>query len=240
MRNFKLTIEYDGTDFYGWQIQLDRMTVQGELYRAFRELSGGELKIIGAGRTDAGVHAVGQVANVRLETDLSPTVVERAVNAKLPSSIFVRSVEEAHPSFNARFDARSRTYHYIFIRRPTALWRRYFHLAAGELDLRAIRSALRMIIGDNDFSSFASSADANPSKRCKVIEAGLTDSPPLVVIAVTADHFLHNMVRALAGTLLEIGRGKPLDMGEVIEACDRSAAGPTLPPNALYLMEVRY
>lgn len=240
MRNFKITLEYDGTDFFGWQVQPDLRTVQGELVGALEMISEGEVKVVGAGRTDTGVHAVGQVASARMETKLEPTVIGRALNARLYPDVFIRNVEEVSLAFNARFDATSRTYHYIIIRRPTALWRHRFYLYDGELDLHRARGALREVIGERDFTSFASSADTNTTKICNVIDACLTDSPRLVVLSITADHFLHHMVRTLAGTILEIGRGKPWSMSEIIEAKKRTAAGPTLPPYALYLMEVRY
>lgn len=240
MRNFKLTIEYDGTHFYGWQIQPDRPTVQGELYSALEDLAAGEVKLVGAGRTDAGVHAVGQVASAGLETDLNPAVLRRALNAKLPPDILIRHVEDVRPSFNARFDAKSRTYNYIFIRRQSAIWRNYYHRIPEDLDLRSMRAALHELIGERDFTSFASSSDSCSTKRCNVIRADLIDASPLLVLEIEADHFLHNMVRSLAGTLLEIGRGKPWSVGEIIEARDRSRAGPTLAPYALYLMEVSY
>ena len=240
MRNFKMTIEYDGTDFSGWQIQPDQRTVQGELYGALERLGGDDTLITGAGRTDAGVHATGQVASVRIDTRLSADELMRAVNANLPGDMLVKRAEEAPLSFSARFDARSRSYSYIFIRRRSAVWRRYFYLYDGPLDVGAMRREARRLNGEYDFSSFCSSSDTCKSKMCRVIEAGIIETPPLVTFRITADHFLHNMVRALAGTLLEIGRGKPLSIKEMIEAKDRAAAGPTLPPHGLYLVEVRY
>ncbi len=240
MRNFKMTIEYDGTDFSGWQIQSDRRTVQGELYSALERLGGGDTLVTGAGRTDAGVHATGQVASVRIDTRLAADELMRAVNASLPDDVLVKRAVEVPLSFNARFDARSRSYRYIFIRRRSAVWRRYFHLYDGPLDTGSMQREARSLAGERDFSSFCSSADACNSKRCRVIEAGVVETPPLLTFHITADHFLHNMVRALAGTLLEIGRGKALNMREILEAMDRSAAGPTLPPHGLYLVEVRY
>ena len=240
MRTFKLTIEYDGADFSGWQVQPDRRTVQGELYRALEETSGERGKIVGAGRTDAGVHAVGQVASVVSATKLAPAVLLRALNARLPFDIRVRSCTEAPEGFNARFDAKSRTYRYMFIRRPTALWRNYYYAVTGRFDTKAMRRSLGDLLGGRDFTSFASSEDDLPTKRCMMMRAELVEEPPLVVLSLTADHFLHHMVRSIAGTLLEIGRGKPWSMGEIIAAQDHSRTGPTLPPHALYLMEVTY
>ncbi len=239
MPTFKLTIEYDGTDFFGWQVQPDRRTVQGELYRALEQVAGDRGVIVGAGRTDAGVHAVGQVASVRSETRLSPAVLRRAMNAVLPFDVRIRHCEEAAPDFNARFDAKRREYRYIFIRRQTALWRRYYYPVAGALDTAAMRRSLACLPGEQDFAAFAS-LDATGSTRCNMMKAELVESPPLVVLSLTADHFLHHMVRAIAGTVLMIGRGKPLSMEEIIAGRNRAKAGPTLPPHALYLMNVTY
>jgi tRNA pseudouridine38-40 synthase len=240
MRNFKLTLEYDGMDFHGWQIQPDRRTVQGELCRAIEEITGERAAVTGAGRTDAGVHAVGQVASFRCETRLHPTVLCRALNATLPEDVRIRSAEEVSFNFNARFDAKSRTYQYLLIRRPTALWRNYYYLVTGELDIAAMRRALSELFGEKDFTAFASSDDDSATKRCTVKRAELVEAPPLVTLAITADHFLHHMVRSVAGTVLEIGRGKPWSMARIIEAKGRVKSGPTLPPHALYLIKVTY
>ncbi|UCF04758.1 MAG: tRNA pseudouridine(38-40) synthase TruA [bacterium] len=240
MQNVKLILEYDGGGFSGWQVQPDRRTVQGELYSVFRELSTCEVKIVGAGRTDAGVHAAAQAANALLETKLGLDELMRAVNAKLPPDIRVKRLEEVPLHFNARFDARSRTYRYIFIRRPTALWRDYFYFAAGELDIAAMRQAVSRLVGEHDFAAFASASDERTGTRCRVIRAEISDTYPLLSFSITADHFLHTMVRSLAGTLLEIARGRAGDIEEIIGARDRSAVGKVLPPHALYLMGVEY
>ena len=239
-KRFKLTIEYDGAGYAGWQVQPARPTVQGELYRAFEALAEGEIHIVGAGRTDAGVHAAGQVASVHLDTKHAPAVLLRAVNAKLPPDIHVRDIGEVSQRFNARFDARSRTYQYIFIRRPTALWRERCFVVEDGLDIGAMRAALAAIRGEHDFTSFASSADECATGNCNVIRAELIDLPPLLILEIEADHFLHRMVRTIAGTVLEIGSGKTRDIEEIITARDRSRAGPTLPPHALFLKSVSY
>jgi tRNA pseudouridine38-40 synthase len=240
MRTFKLIIEYDGTDFHGWQIQPRARTVQGELCRAVYHATCERSTVTGAGRTDSGVHAVGQVASFSSQTHLSPAVLHRALNGWLPWDIRVRSVEEAPGGFNARFDAKSRTYQYLLIRRPTALWRNYYYLVTGELDIAAMRRALSELFGEKDFTAFASSDDDSATKRCTVKRAELVEAPPLVTLAITADHFLHHMVRSVAGTVLEIGRGKPWSMARIIEAKGRVKSGPTLPPHALYLIKVTY
>lgn len=239
MRNFKLTIEYDGTDFHGWQVQPDVRTVQGEIIEALGDLGSG-ISVTGAGRTDAGVHASGQVANALLETRHDAPTIRRALNAKLPRDVSIREIEEVPLSFNARFDARSRTYRYIVTTRRSPLWRRYFHHHGGGLDVGAMRRAVRELIGEHDFSTFCSSADSSTTKICRIMRAELSEAPPLLSFDITADHFLHTMVRSIAGTLIEIGAGKPWDMKEIVEQRERRAAGPTLPPNGLYLVRVRY
>jgi len=240
LRNFKLTIEYDGTDFHGWQVQPQARTVQGEIIKVAKELSRGEVRVVGAGRTDAGVHAVGQVASVTLETELKDEVLLRAFNAKLPEDIHIRELKEVPLGFNARFDARSRTYHYLILRRKTALWRNRFYQVPFELDVHAMRKALWELLGEKDFSAFASSEEVSRNRRCYIMRADLIDTTPLLTFAITADHFLHKMVRTIAGTLVEIGRGRELDMAEVVASGDRTLAGPTLPPHALYLVRVDY
>ena len=239
-RNFKLTIEYDGTDFHGWQVQPQARTVQGEIIKVAKELSRGEMRVVGAGRTDAGVHAVGQVASVTLETGLKDEVLLRAFNAKLPEDIYIKELKEVPLEFNARFDARSRTYHYLFLLRKTALWRNRFYQVTFELDIPAMKKALWELLGERDFSSFASSEEASKNRRCYVMRAELIESAPILTLSITADHFLHKMVRTIAGTLIEIGRGRKLDMAGVVASRDRSLAGPTLPPHALYLIRVDY
>lgn len=240
MRTFKLTIEYDGTDFFGWQAQPDLRTVQRSLQEAVCRATRERSVVTGAGRTDSGVHAAGQVASFSSGTRLTPDVLRRAINGWLPRDIRVRSVEEAPASFNARHDARSRTYHYIFIRRETALWRNCYYFVKGDLDLRAMRRALADLAGEHDFTTFTTAEDGSTNKRCNVTGAELVETPPLLTLELTADHFLHHMVRSIAGTLLDFGRGKPLSMDEIVAARDSSRAGQTLPPHALYLMSVRY
>ncbi len=240
MRNFKAVLEYDGFGFHGWQVQPGLRTVQGELMRAIEEVTGERSAVTGAGRTDAGVHATAQVASFLSATRLDPATVRRALNARLPADVRVSAVEEAPRDFNARFDARSRSYRYCLIRRPTALWRGHYHLVEGALDLPAMRRSLGDLVGERDFASFTTAEGREAASRCRVISAELLESPPLVAIAVTADRFLHKMMRLIAGTVLEIGYGKPWSAAEIIEARDPSRAGPALPPHALYLMKVEY
>lgn len=239
MRNFKLVIEYDGTGFHGWQFQPSLRTVQGEIVQAIEKVTGERCRLVGAGRTDAGVHAAGQVANFVSRTLLATSTLLRAINANLPADIRILSAEEVSNDFDARFDAKSRTYHYIFIRRKTALWRRNYYPVEYPLDTFAMRAALSEILGEHDFSSFTT-AEEQGTRVCRVISAQLIDSWPLLTVAMTADHFLNKMVRIMCGTVLAIGRGKSLSLREILDARDYSMSGPALPPYALYLMRVNY
>jgi tRNA pseudouridine38-40 synthase len=240
MRNLKLTIEYDGAGFSGWQVQPDRRTVQGELLSVIEPLAAGGVKIIGAGRTDAGVHAVGQVASVLLETNHDVDTIGRALNATLPDDIYIRAVAEAPLSFHARYDARSRRYDYIFIRKSTALWRNRFYQVPEDLDIDAMRGELAALRGRHDFTALSAAMDEGRSTVCTVIMADLLEAPPLLTLSVVADRFLTSMMRIVAGTVLRAGQGEPVSVASLIASQDRSTAGPTLPPHALYLMEVLY
>lgn len=239
MRNIKLTIEYDGSAFSGWQIQPSGRTVQGEIESAVTKLTGSPVKVIGAGRTDAGVHAVGQAANFHIESDHSPATIKRALNNILPSDILIRNTREVPLSFHSRYDAKHKTYNYIFITKKTALWRKSYLRVRENLDIDAMSRALSRIKGKRDFASFASSSGVKTTE-CRIISADLRQRDPLLIISLKADRFLYNMVRTVAGTVLEAGRGKDYDIDEIIAARDRSRAGPNLPPHALYLIEVEY
>ena len=243
MRNFKLTIEYDGSGFSGWQVQPGQRTVQGILRKALGEIAAGDVKIVGAGRTDTGVHAVGQVANATLETGMTTGVMMKAMRGKLPPDILVRSVEEVPLTFSARYDARSRRYHYIFIDRPSALWRNYYHELPKGLDntaIEAMSEQLRALRGEHDFVAFAASGSKVRTTVCTILQAEIIENRPLVTLSITADRFLYNMMRSVAGTILRAGTGGNVSIADILASGDRSAAGPTLPPGALYLMEIKY
>ena len=243
MRNFKLTIEYDGSGFSGWQVQPGQRTVQGILRKALGEIAASDVKIVGAGRTDTGVHAVGQVANATLETGMTTGVMMKAMRGKLPPDILVRSVEEVPLSFSARYDARSRRYHYIFIDRPSALWRNYYHEVPKGFDadgIDAMREQLRALRGEHDFAAFAASGSNVKTTICSILRAEIIENRPLVTLSITADRFLYNMMRSIAGTVLRAGTGGNVSIADILDSGDRSAAGPTLPPGALYLMEIKY
>lgn len=244
-RNLKLVLEYDGTDFAGWQVQPDQRTVQGVLEEAFSDLAGAGVAVTGAGRTDAGVHALGQVASVETDLGLSQAAVAAALNARLPDDVYVKSVTDVPDSFHARFDATSRAYTYLIGRSESPLWRRHRWCVRSKLDLGAMRAAGEMLLGENDFSSFCLSGSAPEHHRCRVDAISLEWTPEhggMSIFRIEANRFLRGMVRSIVGTLVDVGRGSaaPETFAAVLAAEDRGRAGRTAPAHGLYLTEVKY
>lgn len=244
MRNIKLTIEYDGTDFIGWQIQKEGRTVQGIIRDVIWQITGEKVKLIGAGRTDSGVHATGQVANFHTESGLSTEELHKALNALLPDDVAVAAVEEVDEDFNARYTALSRRYRYLILNRgyPSPIMRRYVWYVPRELDANLMNRALKVLEGTHDFSSFQRRGNSRKNPVCTVMEALCRREGDMIRIEVEADSFLRGMVRAIVGTLLKvIEHAEPEEkMTEILAAKDRSAAGPSAPPHGLCLIKVRY
>ena len=244
-RNLKLVIEYDGTGLAGWQRQADRPTVQGLLETALARLTGETITVFGAGRTDAGVHARGQAASLRTASRLSLEEIRRGLNALVPDQIAVLSVEEVPLDFHARYSARTKVYDYdlmVSAVRP-ALERRFLWHQRPGLDVEAMARALPVIVGRHDFAGFQSSGSSVQTTVREVIAARLETRPDgLVRISIEADGFLRHMVRAIVGTLVEVGRGRmtPEAFADLLSIRDRSRAGPTAPARGLFLRKVRY
>jgi tRNA pseudouridine38-40 synthase len=251
MRYFKLTIAYDGTDFHGWQIQANKPTIQGEIVGVLRRLTQEHLTIHGAGRTDAGVHALGQVASFRTQSSLSAQEFQRALNALLPPTIRIVQSEEVGPDFNARWSARGKTYRYRIYRGkvvPPMLWRYVLHYPF-PLNEDAMCDACARFAGIHDFASFAASTgseedDKERSTEREIYSTELARTPnnEELVFTVKGRSFLRYMVRKMVGTLLDIGRGKlvPDDIERLYEIKDRSKSGPTVPPQGLVMVEVQH
>jgi tRNA pseudouridine38-40 synthase len=237
----RLLVAYDGTDFAGYQSQPHERTVQGVLEEALGTLASSPVRVRGAGRTDAGVHALGQV--VSLDADIHPDVVFRAMSGTLPGDVAVTDAQRGPEGFDARRSARSRSYTYLVwaCEAPHPLYRRYALWARRPLEAARINEALSMIVGTYDFSSFGRvRSDQTPVRT--VTEASCMYDPPFIRIRVTGESFLHNMVRSIVGTALEIGasRRPPSWMRDVLVARDRGAAGPVAPAHGLTLTEVAY
>ncbi|MBV8531511.1 MAG: tRNA pseudouridine(38-40) synthase TruA [Candidatus Eremiobacteraeota bacterium] len=240
--NLRLTIEYDGTAFCGFQWQPDLRTIAGTLEAALTRLLGRETKITGAGRTDAGVHATGQVVSLSTTSRFPFDRLALAVNSLLPSDLSVRETAVVDDGFSARFSASERTYVYAILNRnaPSALLARYAYHVPHRLDLAAMREAAAQLVGEHDFRSFAAAAGAptvRDVRRVKIEPAG-----ELFRLEIAADGFLHHMVRTIAGTLVEcgLGRRRPGTLSDILAARDRAAAGFTAPPQGLFLAGVRY
>jgi tRNA pseudouridine38-40 synthase len=240
----RITLAYDGTDFHGWQVQPGGVrTVQGELVRALSRLVPLDGVPPGAGRTDAGVHARGQVSSLTVSGPESVARVRRALPRMMPPDIAIRSVEEAPPDFHARFSATGRRYRYWFTTEPDPFLRRNHLLVSDSLDRAAMAEALAPLVGDHDCTSLCRTSSLEPGRTlCRIRRATLDWDGAVGVFEIAADRFLHSMVRIVVGTLLEVGRrNRGVDtFKEVLAARDRRLAGPTVPPHGLCLEEVEY
>jgi len=249
MRYFKLIIAYDGTDFHGWQMQSNKPTVQGEIVNVLRRITQESVQLHGAGRTDAGVHALGQIGSFRTQSTLSAGEFQRALNALLPPTIRIVAAEEVGPDFNARWSARGKIYRYRLYRGkvvPPMLWRYVLHYPF-PLDEDAMRDASARFVGMHDFTSFAASTgseedDKERSTEREIYSTELVRSSDQeeLVFTVRGRSFLRYMVRKIVGTLLDVGQGKlkPDDIDRLYELKDRSKSGPTVPPQGLCMVSV--
>lgn len=242
-RVFKLVLSYDGTDFRGWQVQPDAPTVQGTLLDAAQRFLGPAPRVIGASRTDAGVHALRQTASLTIASSLDAGAVRGALNAALPASIRVLSAAEAAPGFDARRAALGKRYAYLVDNGAVAapLWRRVAWHVPAALDVPAMRAALMALRGRHDFSAFCA-AGATAPPVCRVSAIHVVRRRERVALLISADRFLHHMVRNIVGSAVEVGRGaRPVEwLGAVLASRDRTRAGPTAPAHGLVLARVRY
>lgn len=248
--NCKLLLQYDGTEFHGWQIQGDLRTVQGELTQALSLIEGCSVNIHGSGRTDAGVHAEGQVASVEIQREISTTKLRAAINANLGRDVRVLSVETVADDFHARYSALEKTYVYRIVNGPvmSPFWWRYAYQEARRLDLEAMRVAAELFLGKHDWTAFSAAQSDVEDRVRTVTRVEINDRHDerscgsLIEIRVSAEGFLRYMVRTMAGTLMAVGRGE-LDRDAIREALETSArptAAVTAPACGLTLLSVRY
>ena len=244
MRNIKLTIEYDGKDFNGWQKQPNKLNIQGEIERAIEEITGEKVDLIASGRTDAGVHAIGQVANFKIEKEIPIEKIPYALNSKLKKSIRIKKAELVDEMFHSRYTCKKKTYKYIInnSEQGTAIYRNLQYHFPEKLDEIKMNKASKYLIGEHDFKSFKASGTSSKSSVRTIYNAEVKREGEIVTIELTGNGFLYNMVRIIAGTLVEVGVGKiePEVINDIINAKDRLKAGKTLPPNGLYLVNVEY
>lgn len=248
--NYKLLLQYDGTDFHGWQIQGDLRTVQGELTRALSLIEGRSVNVFGSGRTDAGVHAEGQVASVEIQREISPAKLRNAINGNVGRDVRVLEAEVVSREFHARYSALGKTYVYRIVNGPvmSPFWTRYAHHEARPLDVAQMKLAAELFLGKHDWTAF-SAAQSDVEDRVRTI-TNLEISERIdersqsarVEIRVSADGFLRYMVRAIAGTLLCVGRTEldPAAVGQAIETGVRPVVAATAPACGLTLVSVRY
>jgi tRNA pseudouridine38-40 synthase len=249
MRCIKLTLAYDGTAYAGWQVQVGESTVQGTLETAIQKITGQASRLLASGRTDAGVHALGQVAAFRTQSLLPADVLQRALNAELPHDVAVLAVEEVPGSFHPIRDAHRKRYRYVIHDGPVRdVFRRNYcwQYVHGRLDAQAMQRATAPLLGRHDFSSFQTSGAPRRHSVRNVfdlsVRRGRGEEQDLLCLEIEADGFLYNMVRAIVGTLVEVGRGARGEdwPAQVLQAADRRAAGPTAPPQGLFLVCVTY
>lgn len=243
-RWLKLTIAYDGTAYAGWQIQPTEPTVQAVIETAWHEITREQIRVMAAGRTDAGVHALGQVVGLSTETSLSTADLHRGLNAVLPEDVAVVEVEEAPENFHATYDARRKTYRYQIHngRTPDVFNRRYVWHYPQPLDADKMHAAAQALAGKHDFASFESAGSERPDSVRTLFAVDVKRDSDRITIEVTGDGFLYNMVRGIVGTLYEVGRGarEPDWVAEVLAGRDRKKAGPNAPAHGLVLMRVDY
>lgn len=244
-RKLKLLIQYDGTAYHGWAGQPGMPTVQGTLEAAFEKLCNRRIEIVGSSRTDAGVHALGQVAHTVLDNCPIPTEnIQRAMNNILPHDIAIAAVEEVDNAFDAIGSTQSKRYRYTIHTGPLrpVMEIRYGWHYPYKLDAEAMHQAAGRLIGTKDFKSFASAGDQRLSSVRTILHCTVTAAPPHITVEVEADGFLYNMVRNIVGTLVEVGRGRwtPQDIDLILAAKDRAAAGPIAPPQGLCLVKINY
>jgi len=244
VRNIKLTVQYDGSRYHGWQTQPGKRTIQGELVEAVSNLVGVRTYVHGASRTDAGVSALGQVALFEIDSPIPTENFPKAINGQLPRDIVVTSAEEVPWGFDLMSGVKSKLYRYSIYtgrHRPVLRLNQCWHIPK-KLDVGAMNEAAQLLVGKKDFKSFASAADRRENSVRTIFRCNVTTEDKWIYADVEGDGFLYNMVRNIIGTLVEVGRGrwKPEKINEILEAKDRTAAGPLAPAQGLCLMWIKY
>ena len=245
MRNIKLTIEYDGKDFNGWQKQPNKLNIQGTIEQAIKSITGEDVELNASGRTDAGVHALGQVANFKTNSQIPIEKFAIAINSRLKKSIVIKKAEEVDERFHSRLNCKRKTYRYIINNSPygTAIYRYLETHIPQKLNVEKMKKAVKYFIGEHDFKAFKASGTSSKSSIRTIYKAEVLKMPNnRIYIELTGNGFLYNMVRIIAGTLVDVGTGeiKPEDIEKIIKEGKRENAGKTLPPNGLYLVDVKY
>ena len=244
MRNIKLTIEYDGKDFNGWQAQPNKLNIQGTIEKAIESIVGHEVNLTASGRTDAGVHALGQVANFKTTSEIPIEKIAIAINSRLKKSIRIKDAEEVDERFHSRLSCKKKTYRYVInnSKQGTAIYRNLEYHVSNDLDINKMNEAVKFFEGEHDFKAFKASGTSSKNSVRTIYNARVYKKDERVFIELTGSGFLYNMVRIICGTLVEVGFGKlkPEDISGIIKTQKRENAGKTLPAHGLYLVNVEY
>ena len=244
MKNIRLTIEYDGKDFNGWQKQPNKLNIQGKIERAIEEITGEKVDLIASGRTDAGVHALAQMANFKTNSNLPVEKYPIALNTKLKKSIRIQKAEEVEEDFHSRYHCKQKTYRYVInnSEQGSSIYRNLEYFVPNKLNVEKMQEAVKYFEGEHDFKAFKASGTSSKSSVRTIYKTKVEKQGDRIVIELTGNGFLYNMVRIIAGTLVEVGLGKiePNGIPKIIEKGERARAGKTLPPQGLYLVKVEY
>ncbi|MCF8242513.1 MAG: tRNA pseudouridine(38-40) synthase TruA [Melioribacteraceae bacterium] len=244
MNNYRLTIQYDGTDYAGWQIQKNAKTVQGEVTNAIQIITKGEINLIGSGRTDSGVHSLGQVANFRINEELDIYKFKYSLNGILPQSISVTDMKIVPEDFHSRFDAKKRSYIYLFSLEKSPFFDRFswMNKELNTLDIVRLNKLSKILIGNFDFSSFVKKEAEVDNKICDLYNIHWRRSGALIIFYIEANRFLHGMVRAVIGTIIQCAKENYNEklLSEILSNHDRESAGMSVPANGLFLYKVKY
>lgn len=242
MNNYKLKIQYDGTNYAGWQIQENSVTIQQKLVEAIEVLTKIRVNLIGSGRTDAGVHALGQIANFKVESELDIYSFRHSLNAILPKDISVTGIEKTSEDFHSRFDAKKRSYIYLISKVKSPFYYPYSRFYHEPIELQKLKKLAEMLIGESDFTSFSRKNTETKNKMCEIFQANWRETKELIIFYIEANRFLHGMVRTIVGTLLKLE--KENDDGEklreILNLRDRETAGEAVPAKGLFLYKVKY
>ncbi len=244
MRNIKLIIEYDGKGFNGWQKQPNKLNIQGEIEKAIGEITGEEIELIASGRTDAGVHSLGQTANFKTNSSIDIEKFPIAINSKLKQSIVIKSAEEVEERFHSRYSVKSKKYRYTInnSKYGSAIYRDFEYHFPIKLNVENMKKAAKEFEGEHDFKAFKASGTSSKSSVRTIYKAEVIEDNDRIYIELTGSGFLYNMVRIISGTLLDVGidKIKPEEIANIIESRERTKAGKTLPARGLCLVEVMY
>ena len=244
MRNIKLIIEYDGKKFGGWQKQPNKLNIQGEIEKAIEEITGEAIELNASGRTDAGVHSLGQTANFKTNSEIDISKMAIAINSKLKQSIRIIKAEEVDEKFHARYSCKGKKYKYVInnSKYGSAIYRDLEYHMPIKLNVEAMQKGIKYFEGEHDFKSFKASGTSSKSSVRTIYNAKVIEDGERIIVELEGNGFLYNMVRIISGTIVDVGLGKikPEEIPEIIESKDRTRAGKTLPPQGLYLVEVYY